>query len=256
MNVTIRELTTTAELDALLDLFDTVWQPEPGTRTMTFDVVRALSHAGNYVVGAYVDDDLVGGCAAFFGPPAARTLHSHITGVAERGRGSDLGYLIKRHQRDWARARGVEQITWTFDPLVARNAYFNLTKLGATPVEYLPDFYGTLADGLNGDDRTDRMLVSWHVEAPAPSPPPDPGPPGEWAITEPDPGHPQARPVDAPVLLVPIPRDIESLRRTDPDAAARWRAATRTALSDALAKPGRRITFHRSGCYIVGSAQR
>ncbi len=58
---------------------------------------------------------------------------------------------MKLHQRAWAIARGIPVIEWTFDPLVARNAYFNIRKLGAMPVEYLPNFYGIMGDGINGE---------------------------------------------------------------------------------------------------------
>ncbi|STS10865.1 Uncharacterized conserved protein [Gordonia bronchialis] len=95
------------------------------------DMLRALSHAGNYVAGAFIGDHLAGGSVGFFGAPVGHTLHSHITGVSKRGRGHNVGYALKMHQRTWALHRGLRTITWTFDPLVARNAYFNITKLGA-----------------------------------------------------------------------------------------------------------------------------
>ena len=58
---------------------------------------------------------------------------------------------------------GVSEIAWTFDPLVSRNAYFNLIKLGADAVEYLPNFYGPMLDTINGDDDSDRLLIKWRL---------------------------------------------------------------------------------------------
>ena len=85
---------------------------------------------------------------------AASVLVAGGTGLAlvtRRGRGHQVGHALKMHQRRWALERGLSTITWTFDPLVARNAYFNLAKLGATPVHYYEDFYGELGDELGGD---------------------------------------------------------------------------------------------------------
>jgi predicted GNAT superfamily acetyltransferase len=142
-------------------LYDEIWRPEPGSRPVTVEFLRALAHSGNYVCGAFAGDELVGACAGFFASPAGVAMHSHIAGVSDRVRGRHVGFALKLHQRAWALARGVELITWTFDPLISRNAYFNLGKLGACATEYLPDFYGAIDDGFNSGDDTDRLLVSW-----------------------------------------------------------------------------------------------
>ena len=76
-----------------------------------------------------------------------------------------MGFALKLHQRAWALSRDVTTITWTFDPLVCRNAYFNVAKLAATPAEYLPDFYGEMDDVINGSDDSDRLLVHWPLAA-------------------------------------------------------------------------------------------
>ncbi len=95
------------------------------------NLLQALAHSGNYAVGLYRDDVLVGASVAFFAAPAARSMHSHITGVLPDLPVAGLGRVLKQHQREWALAREVGHITWTFDPLVARNAHFNLRVLGA-----------------------------------------------------------------------------------------------------------------------------
>src|SRR5262249_42274544 len=105
-------------------------------------------------------------CVGFFAPPAHQALHSHVAGIDERMRGHSVGFALKLHQRAWALLRGVVEIEWTFDPLVRRNAHFNLGKLAADAVEYLPNFYGRMDDGINGADDTDRLLVSWRLGAP------------------------------------------------------------------------------------------
>ena len=75
-----------------------------------------------------------------------------------------MGFALKLHQRAWCLDRGITLMEWTYDPLVARNAYFNLSKLGATVAEYLPDFYGVMGDGINRFDESDRILVHWPLE--------------------------------------------------------------------------------------------
>ena len=77
---------------------------------------------------------------------------------------------VFERQRDLVRAVGVETMHWTFDPLVARNAHLNLTRLGARAIEYVPDMYGTnTGSPIHGALPTDRVIVAWDL-----SRPPDP----------------------------------------------------------------------------------
>ena len=152
------------------------------------NLMRALAHSGNYVVGMYEGERMVGASIAFFAPPAARSMHSHITGVLPGLQSQGLGRLLKQHQREWAFARDVGHITWTFDPLVARNAHFNLRVLGTRVTEYLVDHYGPMDDGVNRGDETDRVMVSWALAAPPAPTPAD----------------------DRVVATVAVPRDIET----------------------------------------------
>ena len=68
--------------------------------------------------------------------------------MAPSHQGTAVGFVLKQHQRSWALERDIDTIEWTFDPLVRRNAYFNLTKLGARLVGYVDNFYGKLHDGV------------------------------------------------------------------------------------------------------------
>src|SRR6185312_17408828 len=91
----------------------------------------------------------------------------HIAGVTRAGAGRHIGYALKLHQRAWALDRGLDTVTWTFDPLVRRNAYFNTVKLAARPVEYLVNFYGEMTDEINVGQGSDRLLVEWPLLASA-----------------------------------------------------------------------------------------
>ncbi len=146
-------------------------------------------------------------------------MHSHITGVLPGLQSRGLGRVLKQHQREWAFARDVGHITWTFDPLVARNAHFNLRVLGARVTEYLVDHYGPMDDGVNRGDETDRLMVSWALAAPPAPTPAD----------------------DRVVASVAVPHDIEAMRREIADGCrglARPRAR-RQFLAPARRRPRR-----------------
>ena len=244
----IRELTELAEFEAVAELFDDIWRPGPGLHSTSVDLLRAMSKVGNYVAGAYAGDRLVGGGLAFFGPPAERMVHSHIVGVSPAARG--LGFALKLHQRDWALRHGAATIEWTYDPLVSRNAYFNLSKLGATPVEYLPNFYGSMCDEINAGDDSDRLLVHWDLTVPV----------GGRALGTGDAvigldrsadGGPVPGSTDGATVLVAVPPDVEKLRLADPAMARRWRRAVRSVLGRLLAEGARVAGFNRDGWYVV-----
>ncbi|MER5322835.1 GNAT family N-acetyltransferase [Streptosporangium roseum] len=252
--VRIDELSELPAFEEVFRLFDDVWHPDPGNPPVTVELMRAFSHAGNYVAGAYEGGRLVGASVGFLAAPAGQVLHSHVTG-ASIGRG--IGFALKLHQRAWALDRGLERITWTYDPLVRRNAHFNLVKLGARPEEYLPSFYGVMADAINTGDESDRTLAVWRLTEPRvlaavrgephrPQVPPD----AVAALAERD-GRPVAGRTDARTLLVAVPADIETLRRADPGAAKAWRHAVRDVLGG-LMEEGAQVTgFTGEGHYIV-----
>lgn len=253
--VDIRELTTLAECTRVVELFDQIWRPT--IQPISAELLRAFSKAGNYVAGAYDGATLVGASAGFFSAPAHATLHSHIAGVSGPGTaGRHIGYALKLHQRAWALGHGVATVDWTFDPLVARNAYFNIVKLGGLPAEYLPNFYGEMADGINGDDDSDRLLLRWDLTSPRavaacagrfePA-----SADGVVGLGRADGGGPLVGSTEADTVLVAVPRDVEALRLKDSGAAKAWRIAVREVLGGLLAAGGRVTGFARDGWYVV-----
>lgn len=237
--VVVRELATIDEQASVVRLLSEIWGRGPDNPVVPPELLRAFGKAGNYIAGAYAGDELVGATIGFHSTPERHTLHSHIAGVVRSFAGRSVGFAMKLHQRAWALAHGVDVIEWTFDPLVARNAYFNIAKLHALPVEYLANFYGAMDDAVNGGDDTDRLLVRWDLR--------------DDDVAAAAGGH--ARPVAAgEVLTVAVPADIERLRTTDPDAARAWRRDVREALSGALAAGGNIVGFDRAAGYIVRGA--
>jgi predicted GNAT superfamily acetyltransferase len=262
--VHIRELAEVEDLQRLCVLVDEIWHPEPTNPPVTAEFLRALAHAGNYVAAAFAGDQMVGACAGFFAPPAARTMHSHIAGVSPRLLGRHVGFALKLHQRAWALARDVSTITWTFDPLVCRNAYFNIVKLGAAPAEYLPDFYGVMDDLINAGDDSDRLLVHWPLTADSVARASQGAGSGADASVlraadaavaldiDAD-GLPVIRDADpeAATVLVRVPLDIETIRRQHETVARRWRHAVRQVLGGLMSDGATVSGFDRSGWYVV-----
>ncbi|MEU6428239.1 GNAT family N-acetyltransferase [Microbispora sp. NPDC046973] len=248
----VAELRTIAEFEQVVRLFDGIWHPEPWNPPITAELMRALSHAGGYVSGAFDGRELVGAAVAFLAAPAGQALHSHVTGAVRPG----AGFALKLHQRAWALERGLSRITWTFDPLVRRNAHFNLAKLAALPEEYLPDFYGPMGDAVNAGDESDRVLAVWRLDDPRVAracdglPHRPAGADGAvTALAERD-GWPVTLPADGPAVLVAVPPDVEALRRAAPETAKAWRHAVRDVLGGLMAR-GRPVTGFAGGCYVV-----
>lgn len=241
--VAVRELRMLREHQDAVALLARIWGRSLDNPPIASELLRAFGKSGGYIAGAYDREVLVGATVGFHASPDLHALHSHIAGVSPRASGRSIGYAMKLHQRAWAMHRGIPVIEWTFDPLVARNAYFNIQKLAATPVEYLENFYGRMTDGINGQDETDRLLVRWNLRD------------ADVATA----ADGRARPIDADaggVVRVAVPSDIESLRREDPARARAWRARVRDELGAALAAGGRIVGFDRSGGYIVKTEER
>ncbi|WP_309066146.1 GNAT family N-acetyltransferase [Microbacterium sp.] len=210
---TIRDLDT---VELILDaqaLLDSIRGPE---RVIDAGTLRALQQSGNYVVGLFDgegdQEKMVGASIAFFGEPARRAMHSHITALLPEYRGRGWGRELKEHQRQWAFSREVGRITWTYDPLVARNAHFFLTVLGARVTSYVVNQYGIFGGGDAGDE-SDRLDV-------------------EWALA--DIAQPPAS--DAVVATLEIPSDIEGMRESDPAAAHEWRLRLRGQMEELLGR--------------------
>lgn len=233
--VTVQRLDTLAAVREAAALFVRVWRTEVSTPPLAAEVMRAVEHAGGYVMGAFAGQQMVGASSGFLGLDAqgSPVLHSHISGVLDQGRG--VGVALKLHQKAWALRHGIRTITWTFDPLVRRNAWFNLVKLGAVGVEYLPDFYGPMKDALNGGESSDRLFTRWDLLTP-PVGPLD----GTGAVLLLDDVDGCPRPTRVRVtpgtdLVVRLPADVEALRASAPDVARQWRTAVREALVPAFA---------------------
>lgn len=164
----IRECTTLEELSECLSLQREVFDlPEVELSPVRHFVVT--KNAGGFTLGAYDGGRLAGyvlSVPAFM--RGERAFYSHMTGVRKEYQSTGVGRQLKWAQRERALAEGVKYIKWTFEPVKARNAFFNLEKLGAIVTEYHENFYGT--DYSTAPDAkiglaSDRLFAEWHLES-------------------------------------------------------------------------------------------
>ncbi|MEV7866880.1 chorismate synthase [Streptomyces sp. NPDC088124] len=259
--VTLRALHDVTGIAAVTDFFSDVWQTPRSTPPYPAEVLHSLVHAGGAVHAAYDGTRLAGAAVAVFGPPEHADVYSFVAAAAASDRG--VGYAVKQAQRVWALERGARTMRWTFDPLVGRNARFNLVKLGAVGTEYLVDFYGPMADGVNDGDESDRLTVTWDL-TPARHPARTAHPaPGNGAddrdaapATHPAPdGAPLARRgLDDRHIWCRVPDDIVKLRAVEPLLALRWRHALREVLTEAFAERYVATAMSRDGWYTLTRA--
>lgn len=265
--VRVAELASVAEAAAASALFASIWG-QASAAAMPAELLRALAHAGDYVAGAWHGGELAGAVVGFLGLHAGRLhLHSHVAGVRPGLQGRSVGLALKLHQRAWALERGIGEARWTYDPLVRRNAYFNLTKLGATATAYHADFYGSMDDAINAGEPTDRCVAVWELAsgraaAAAAGPLPEvderrlAAAGAAVLLAEGDDGQPLASPVPGGggrvgVLLCQVPDDIVGLRAARPALARAWRLAVRDTLGRALGRGWVATGASRSGWCVL-----
>lgn len=222
----IREIRQIEELRQAEALQRIVWgegdAPDPA------DLLHALIHAGGLVAGAFLDDELVG-VAYNFPTSDPRIQHSHRLAVHKRARGCGVATRLKLFQRDWAVAKGIKQIRWTFDPLRFVNASLNISRLGGTCQKYLPDFYGQMS-GLNSGIASDRLLLEWDTTG------------HQWKVEDLEPRT---------SIRIKIPRDVDELLENDIAEAKKVRLATRKRFLSAFGQGYTVVGFDRKHAEYV-----
>jgi len=253
----IKILETPEDMTAVEALQREVW---PGSET---DVVPAhvfitAIHNGGLVAGAYIEDQLIGFVFGFPGldstPDGPRPKHcSHMMGIHSNYRDSGVGYALKRAQWQMVRHQGLDHITWTYDPLLSRNAYLNISKLGAVCNNYRRAEYGDMRDGLNAGLPSDRFQVDWwintrRVESRLSKRPRKPLKLDNFSKANLQPlytPHSQAdgwsrppehfSPLEDKLALAEIPSDFNTLKQADFSLARDWRFFTREVFETAFA---------------------
>lgn len=253
---TIRLLETPQEMTAVEALQRLVWLGSE-TDVIPAHMLLAAVHNGGIILGAFDKGDLVGVVFGFPGisnTPAGLQVkhHSHILAVHPDRIGEGIGFDLKRAQRQTVRKQGLELITWTYDPLLSRNAHINIFRLGAVCKTYLRSEYGDMRDGLNAGLPSDRFQVDWWLRSARVkrrlSRPVRAGYKLDHHLAEnavlfeagsargnyPLPPQVNKIPKDTR-LVVEIPFDFQSLKADDLSLARDWRLATRKIFEAAFA---------------------
>jgi predicted GNAT superfamily acetyltransferase len=251
----IHILETPAEMTAVEELQRLVWLA-PDIEIVPKDILLAIIHNGGLAIGAFAGAELVGasfGFPGFYNTPDGPRLkhHSHILAVHPDWRSKGIGFALKRAQWQMIRKQGLDRITWTYDPLLSRNAHLNIARLGAVCNTYLRSEYGEMLDGLNAGLPSDRFQVDWWLHSqrverrlsrgsrPTSSlehyrqadatlleagrnPEPMPHPPQEIL------------PLSGSLVLVEIPYDFQALKAVDLALARDWRFYAREVFEEAF----------------------
>lgn len=232
------------ELAGALARFDATWG---AGRTVDLASLKAIAYAGNTVLVAVPapggpdaagelaapDEPPLGAALGFLGWAGGLHVHSHMNAVDPRARGRGIGVALKLRQRAICLEHGVDEVRWTYDPLIRRNARMNLVRLGAEVISYHPDFYGELRDAISGGDRSDRFEVRWRLRSPRVARALERMPQPAWRA-------------EGGLALA---ADFEGVRASDPRAAAALRDASREAFA-ALADGRLRPELDAAGDYV------
>jgi predicted GNAT superfamily acetyltransferase len=226
--VTLTPLITVEDADRINEVIDRTW----GGQHLDREVVRALAASGNVSWGASDGDRIVGFVLGWAGvDDRGLHVHSHMLASIPDSRHRGVGTALKFAQRAQALDQGIAWMRWTFDPLLARNAWLNVGKLGAVIDGFERDFYGSMQDTLNQGERSDRALIAWDLRRePGPRTPPD----ADDLVRDADGAPVTSGSSDAGAMRIAIPREYPELRASDPDRADGWRDAIASAFETCL----------------------
>ncbi len=265
--VTIRPVQTVAEYRACQDIQRRAWGITEDGYVVPVATMISVQHAGGLVLGAFEGERLIGFAFAYLGRVRGKwALYSQLAAVDPAVQSHGVGGALKVAQRAWAREQGLALVAWSYDPLQAGNANFNLHRLGAFSRTYYVNYFGERTDALNAGLDTDRLLVEWPVE----------DRPRPWLGEDLEPleviessatveglrvplgltdafrhrcdlpstaGEGQAEP--DPPLHLEIPADIAALKAQDLALARHWQQVVREAFLRAFAAGYIAMDFHR-----------
>lgn len=266
-NIVIRDVTGIAEMREVERLQKEVWGVTD-LDVLPALVMRPQTDLGAILMGAFASEKMVGFVFGFPGIHNGKTIiHSDMLAVAPEFRAYGLGYLLKLAQREKAIEMGIDEISWTYDPLQLRNANLNFGKLGIVAERYEVNYYGETSSFLHNFG-TDRLWAKWELNSErvkeriklA-------GPPRDLAnVVQELPVLVQVGDDDEPLTMkvgtgprvaLQIPSDINKLKAEGGGKAERWREATREVFTS-LMESGYVVeefvvNDNRAGSYILNA---
>jgi predicted GNAT superfamily acetyltransferase len=266
----LRDLRSLDECRQVVALQEEVWGVDG--ETVPASVLYVSAKRGGILIGAIArptdeerEDELAGFVWSLPGRRDGTPTHwSHMLGVRSRFRSKRVGERLKLAQRAQALAQDVHLIEWTFDPLQAGNAHFNLRALGGIGASYGVDVYGPLAGRLHCGTPTDRLFIEWWISEPHVqrrlAKREEPGDRSLTAVSSEIGEAPVAiltqssGPWVCPVafttdlddrrFLVPVPPKYSEMQQSSPDLALAWRLAVREVMVPAFARGYRAVDFY------------
>jgi predicted GNAT superfamily acetyltransferase len=168
--IEVRQCLTIEEFESCVELQREVFN-EPDIEISPRRHLIASRRAGGWTLGAFDEHDRLVGFAHLMAGARGREVigYSHMMAVAVAFQNKGVGARLKWAQRERALNEGRGYITWTWNPMQARNAYFNLNRLGVTACSYGVNFYGTGTDYASAVGRaaagidSDRLFADWEL---------------------------------------------------------------------------------------------
>jgi predicted GNAT superfamily acetyltransferase len=235
----IRPLADHAEMARCVEFQKLIWGRD-FHEVVPAAIMWVAHRTGGIVAGAFdAHDTMIGFIFGISGWQQGRPVHwSDMLAVLPEFRGAGVGRRLKEYQYHSLRQRGIQDVSWTFDPLESRNAWLNFARLGITASEYVRDCYGHATSPMHQGVGTDRIIVDWRLDSERvrmrmEGDDSAPAPPAEDLAAVPmvneDDGAPRLD-MAAPAVRVRIPANIQELKVRDPELAIRWRLTVRDAL--------------------------
>lgn len=243
--ITYKRIVEIEDINKVVDLQADIWSPDVVSPQP--QLVASIHHGG-IIIGAFSGEQLVGFCYGFAGYKDGEAyLISHMAGILPDYQNAGIGYQLKIMQREWAIDYGYKKVIWTYDPLEIRNGYFNICKLGAYSNRYISGYYGEMNDKLNKGLPTDRLEIEWDicskrvVDAVH-------GFLQNQTVSQYElllnfdqaNGYPTPRPLKIKMkenqagYRIPVPSNIQQIKKQNPEVASAWRYAVRAAITEAF----------------------
>ncbi len=255
----VRDLTQYEEFLQVREVQQQIWGFAQGEGLYP-PMLRTAAENGGTIIGAFDGARLIGFLFGFIGLHADRRIKlcSQTMGILPEYRNRGVAATLKWAQRERVLANEIDLITWTYDPLEAPNARLNLHTLGGVARVYRRNIYGENFGALGKGLPTDRFMVEWWLKSDrvqqrhdraavepigvdSPIANACTGVTGDRRITAIDLN------LDAPIIRMEIPNDLQAIKKTHMARAQDWRAKTRDLFEAYFARGYEAIDFVRAG---------